>query len=119
MASDHPESIRLIAQSWRTASKRLHIRVSAPHQVTRGKETLSCAAFLPDFGGPHGMVIGITQPPSFEVDRQLIEFAHSSGVYYTFVNPNLYRKFDETVFMEALRDWGFFGSQERKPPWIL
>ncbi len=78
-----------------------------------GNETV-CAAYLPDFGGSKGMVIGSLDRPRAQLKRG----AEERGFYYSFINFKIYEKYDEEVFREALLDWGFFGDESMRPIWM-
>jgi len=77
-----------------------------------------CAAHLPDFGGPRGMVVGLIWPPLYKPDAQLESAAKARGLYCSFINPAVYEDYDEDVFKEALNDWGFLGGEDQRPDWL-
>jgi len=64
------------------------------------------------------MVIGATTPPEFNTDLELIEFAKQKRFFFTFINPAGFATYDESIFKEALTDWGFFGPEEDRPDWL-
>lgn len=105
-------------EAWKEDSRQLGIRVIAPFAISAGDITAACIAFLPDFGGRHGMVIGAAGPPDFKTEPALVECAKSLGMFYSFLNPERYSTFDAAVFKEALIDWGYFGSTESRPVWF-
>jgi len=81
-------------------------------------QAVLCSAYLPDFGGPAGMVFGLLEGPDHEVDKRLSSAADAQGLYHSFINAEVYESYDEEVFKEALTDWGFFGDEERRPVWL-
>ena len=118
MRTDQTILTKRAANAWLEASRYLRIKVCAPYELRVGGESVDCLAFLPDFGGPKGMVIGTTLAPDFETDSDLIELAKKNGLYFSFINPAGYASYDESTFTEALIDWGFFGSLENRPNWF-
>jgi len=104
-------------EAWKKASSQLGVRVVAPFAISAGGLTAGCIAFLPDFGGSQGMVIGSVEPPDFKTDTVLVECAKGLGMFYTFLSEE-YSHFDAGMFKEALIDWGYFGSPESRPAWF-
>ena len=104
--------------AWRTAGEILRVSVQAPYVFVdaRGRE-FPCLAFLPEFGGPRGMIVEAIEGPDFNTDTALAVAASEAGVYCSFVNPEQYAVFEEETFKEALRDWGFFGRPTARPLW--
>ena len=124
------EERKKVCDAWRVAASALSIRVEVPHLLkTLDGEEVLCVAHLPDFGGPSGMVIGLT---TYNNDKAVISAAKSRGLYWSFINPKVYERYDEEVFMpyvinrwsacarprEALADWGFFGKEDHRPGWL-
>jgi hypothetical protein len=97
----------------------LDFQIEAPFTLQVEGQSIKCLAFLPDFGGPNGMLVGATLPPTFETDPRLIELAKRRGLYLSFVNPLGWNSFHEDAAKEALTDWGFFGPSSRRPSWLL
>jgi hypothetical protein len=95
------------------AARELSIYVVAPFNFEVQAERYACLAWLPDFGGPHGMVVA-----ALSASRELRRVAGSVGQPCSFVNPEVYRTFNRRRFIETLLDWGFTGPQERRPPWV-
>ena len=77
-----------------------------------------CVAHLPDFGSPKGMLIGGVIGPNFETDRTIKRVANELGKYCSFINIKVYTKYEEAVFKEALRDWGYWGADDQRPRWL-
>lgn len=104
--------------AWTVASKLLGIRIVVPFTLSNENEFVECIAFLPDFGSPRGMVLGLTTPPEFKTDAVLIKCAKKRKLFYSFINPAIYSTYDEKRFKEVLTDWGFFGPIEKRPAWL-
>jgi hypothetical protein len=114
LTAHRPEPIAGVIAAWKTASWALGISVTAPFTCS---DSLECVAFLPDFGGPNGMVVGAIGAPA-ETDRALGRWAKERGLYLSFLNPEVYQTYDASTFKEALVDWGYFGPSETRPSWL-
>ena len=64
------------------------------------------------------MVVGLFDRFAHKNDKEVKSAAESGGLYYSFINSEVYERHDEEVFKEALADWGYFGSEERRPTWL-
>jgi hypothetical protein len=64
------------------------------------------------------MVIGAILPPRFQADAELIECAKEVGFFYSFLNTASHAPYDENRIKEALRDWRYYGPDEKRPAWI-
>jgi len=66
------------------------------------------AAYLPQFGGPKGILVDIVIDPDYTPGEAQKRVAAELRIPISFVNPaSLLRSADE--FILALRDWGYFG----------
>ena len=100
-----------MSAAWREAGAQLQIRVIAPFGLALPDgSTVMVEAFLPDFGGPRGMVV-----LSFEDDVRA-ERTAATELYRSLLG-NAYRRFDEALFRETLDDWGWFGDDATRPAW--
>jgi len=97
--------------AWREAAARLQVRVVAPFEMTLPDGgVFEAEAFLPDFGGPHGM-IAISLEDDVRAKR-----AAAADLYSSLLGLD-YRRFDEALFRETLDDWGWFGADDARPHW--
>jgi len=109
---------KTVSDAWRTAASSLAIRVEAPYVLVDANHAeVSCIAYLPDFGGSKGMVIGPICNSDYKTDRVFLA-ATSRGLYCSLVNAEVYEHYEEATFKEALTDWGFFGDETRRPSWL-
>jgi hypothetical protein len=117
---------KMVRDAWRVAASALSFRIEAPYLIraTNGKQ-IPCVAFLPDFGSANGMVIGLICDPTYTLDicdpildKELALAADSHETFYTYINPQIYERYDEEIFKEALVDWGYFGDEIRRPNWL-
>jgi hypothetical protein len=104
--------------AWSVASERLGFRIVAPFDFNRDGASYKCVAYLPDFGGPTGMVLQAIFPPHFTVDKNLARDVKKAGYYMSFINADCYSKFDPHQFEDALNDWGFYGPAALCPNWL-
>ncbi|MEH0018421.1 MAG: hypothetical protein V6Z89_02155 [Desulfobacter sp.] len=107
-----------IAKKLITASKELKFRMETPFTIQYGNKKLQCLAFLPDFGGKNGMVLDLIFPPTFEVNSELESACQMMDIFLSSINAIEYQNYNKKIFMEALIDWGYYGTQDEKPKWI-
>jgi hypothetical protein len=108
------EKLNKFAGAWNHASRELMIDVRLAYLVPSLNKKVF--AFLPDFGSPFGMVVEPTAAPNFEKDVTILQAARKVGVFCSFLNIDEYSKFDAHLFIETLKDWGYFGKV--KPLWM-
>lgn len=116
MSSQKQEAM---SASWLQAASQLKIEVQAPFELHSGIFVTHWVAHLPHFGGPKGMVVGLAEPPQFQISDLHQQAAAEQGLFCSFINPRIYCSFDEERFVRTLSDWGFFGPQNRLPGWLL
>lgn len=107
------------SRTWHDACRKLGVKAVAPFSLGEGAASVACLAFLPDFGGPSGMIVGGMDLPEIVPDDALQRLAKTKGLYLSFVNVSAFadREVAEPVFKEALNDWGYFGILENCPNW--
>ena len=108
------------SQAWQEACRNLQVNAVAPFFLGTGRESVSCLAFLPDFGGANGMVIAAMDLPEIKPDDKLKSLAEDKGIFCSFVNASAFanRTVSEKVFKEALEDWGYYGPRADRPVWF-
>jgi hypothetical protein len=98
-----------ISSAWREAGTDLGIRVVAPFSlVTSGGDSVLYEMFLPDFGGPKGIIAG-----SFARDDGNMRKMQG---YYSSDLADRYRKYDRDLFIDTLNDWRWFGEEAENQP---
>jgi hypothetical protein len=108
-----------VCDAWQMAASALSIRIEIPYLLkTADGEQIPYVAHLPDFGGPKGIVIDLYFRGDYELNERLKLAALSQGLFYSFINAEIYERYDEEVFKEALVDWGFFGNEDCRPNWL-
>lgn len=113
------EQIKLMSGNWKNAASDLGVNIETPYALkdADGVE-VQCVAYLPDFGGSNGMVVGVIHPPDFRADGRLISVARSRNLGYSFINFEAYKHYNKEEFKIALIDWGFSGDQSHRPEWM-
>ena len=105
-----------LRQALNRASASLGISIITPYSVADDTSaTVEFVAFLPDFGGSQGMVIGASAVGDEEMWRQ-VAVAKQRGLFYSALSED-YCRFDYDRYTEALNDWGWFGDKSRVPTW--
>lgn len=96
-------------EAWRQASMDLEIRLVAPFDLIGYEDRVGQAvAYLPDFGGPRGMIVtGLDGPTSG---------SSGEGYYWSRLGDS-YSGYDRQLFIDTLNDWGWFGDERLKPTW--
>jgi hypothetical protein len=113
------EQMENASSAWAEIGKELEIRVIAPFEIASGQDLIRCIAFLPNFGGPRGMVMGAIDPDSPSItDQRISKYAKENGLYCSFVGLGTYGTRSKSSFVEALEDWGYYGPTDDCPPWF-
>ncbi len=120
MESVDENVIALASNSWRKVCERLQVKIVAPYILEIERESVVCIAFLPDFGGQNGIVIGAMDLPRVGTDQHLENLVKRKGLCYSFVNAPAFARadVDDKVFKEALEDWGYYGPHDKCPAWF-
>ncbi len=118
MVAIDPKTLELASRNWQTACRKLGVRAFAPSAA--GDLPLGCLAFLPDFGGPNGMLVGAMDLPGVKPSGPLEHFAKQKGLFCSFVNASGFATGNvaEAVFIDALQDWGYYGPADKCPAWF-
>jgi hypothetical protein len=93
--------------AWIDAACRLRFRIHPRYVIKDSMSQHETLFFLPDFGGPRGMVALGMSSPDFATDKAVEEAAKRAGLFCSFINLEIYRTYDESVFLEALQDWKY------------
>jgi hypothetical protein len=98
-------------EAWLRAADELGIRITVPYVISSGRGPAVYVAFIPDFGGPRGMVVW----PVAGKDDRLVA-AREAALYFSQLSAS-YSAFDRQLFIDTLTDWGWFGPDDDKPGW--
>ena len=102
-----------IEDAWHEAGDDLGIDVEAPYVRESSAGTARFVAFLPDFGGPNGMVLGGLGDPDGDLPAQV---AGEEELRYAEVG-RAFATYDAEVFRDALDEWGWQGPEGTEPEW--
>jgi hypothetical protein len=118
MEKDISEIIQNASRTWLNAAEALGIRIIAPFSILIDSVNIQCIAFVPEFGGPNGAIVGVLHPETFAIDIRLKEYAKRHEFFLSSINPLGWIKYDEAIFKDALEDWGYYGAQDKCPSWF-
>lgn len=102
---------------WEIAAKDLDIKIIAPFTTTlRSGSELNALLLIENFGGENGIVIS----NSFDSFEHLIDEISLNGYAFSILSePYNNEIYDREVFIELLKDWGWSGSKEKTPNWVI
>jgi len=104
-----------LTRIWQRAAADLGIRVVAPYACRVGGLPHRFDVLVPDFGAPGGTVVVALGGANRDSRAAAAEF----GVFLSELSLNAYGDYDRQLFIETLRDWGWFGPPESPPSWYL
>ncbi|MFO1491559.1 MAG: hypothetical protein U1F77_15495 [Kiritimatiellia bacterium] len=110
-------AIREVQSAWRTAANELGFAFVAPFEIEDGSESVQFHGHVRDFGSPKGAVFLVCETFREDVDRPL-SVAKIKGYFHSQISADVYRIYDRDIFLEALRDWGWFGAEADRPSWV-
>lgn len=104
------ETSKIIA-SWTEASIDLEIKIIT-HFTHKFANDLSLTfpVFVPYFGSNYGTVIQL------DYDKIIGDIIVKDGFGFSTLGHSYY-KYNRTLFIETLEDWGFWGPKELIPKW--
>ncbi|MEO6001759.1 MAG: hypothetical protein ABIZ04_04120 [Opitutus sp.] len=105
-----------VQNAWRVAAKELNFDFVAPFAIEDAGDRVSFHGFVRDFGGPHGTVFLACETFGEDFGRAL-ELAKEKGYFCSRISAEVYGSFDREIFLEVLRDWGWFGHDANRPEW--
>jgi hypothetical protein len=103
-----------IIKAWEEAASDLGLEIEAPFYLNTDAGQIKFALLVKYFGSPKGTLIEELDN-RFEIDFD--DITQQYGYYGSFLNPATYERYDRDLFIEALTDWGFFGSPASPPAW--
>ena len=103
-----------MAQAWLDARDDLQIRVVHPFRLVAasGQEAETVGVYLPDFGCPRGTVLLCR----LDTD-ELSELLDTTEYFSSGLNPRYFEPYRRKRFVQALSDWGWYGSPDATPGW--
>ena len=109
--------IAQVQEAWRHAAVELGFDFVAPYFIEDGGRKIEFHGFVSGFGSAKGTLfianehfdVGIGPAPRVAKDE---------GYFFSRINAEVYRRFDRDVFIEALKDWGYYRKDRSAPEWI-
>jgi hypothetical protein len=113
LPTGHPKHLRELSAAWRQAAADLDLDVLTPFTLQTDPSPIISPAAVRNFGTKAGTVIASIDDP----DRDLIRrSAEAQGLRYSFLGEK-YLRYDRALFIAALDDWGWAGTQDQRPDW--
>jgi hypothetical protein len=109
------DAVDPMERAWLDAAAQLGIRITVPYVLPSELGPARFIAYLPDFGGRWGMVIGPILRGSDEGQIRRLAVSEA-GVYFSQL-AEMYRSFDLELFIDTVNDWGWFGPDDARPDW--
>ena len=98
---------KAISEAWLEAAVDLDIRATAPLGMECDGEVVQWEAYIADFGGPAGTVVGSQN--STRRDKRLAKGNYASNLWPA------YRTYSRKLFVDTLNDWQWFGDSGTQP----
>jgi hypothetical protein len=111
---DWIQEIEATRANWLKASKEIGFKIFMPFTMYVDDKEIDAFAFLPCYGAEKGIIIDLIFPPFFDSNDSIKKWADDNGYGYSFLNIEVYSKYDKDFFVETLNDWGKFNNQEDK-----
>jgi hypothetical protein len=99
------KNVSIIRQHWLLASESLGFEIITPFKINHKGKDIMCFGFLPKYGSKKGMVIELTSPPYFETNKEIINACDENGLFFSFIDVQMFQNYDEDKFIEALKEW--------------
>jgi hypothetical protein len=100
---------------WKMASEDLGVDIVTPFDAVLSNGTrLHVAALVKNFGAPRGMLIAFAYDTLKPYVRKIIE----DGYGYSAQLGNSPAGYDRATMLDILKDWGWSGSEDKRPPWL-
>ena len=107
---------RLI-KAWSEAAKDLKLDIQYPFSLTLGSGTrIDACLLVKNFGRVNGAIIVSLEYSDNKLSWNEIE---SADYYFSKLNPDVYDHYDRDIFIDTLRDWGWYGPESLRPEWCL
>lgn len=99
------KQIEIAGANWIKASIELKFDIFSPFIFENNGIKKNAFALLPEYGSPHGTILGLISAPEFETDSAIVEWAKMNNLYYSFINIESCLYYDEVLIKETLEDW--------------
>lgn len=108
-------AIHPISAAFTEAASRLGIAfvpmfVFKPHDG----EAIETLGLVSEFGSKQGtLIFSESNRPSLEQFSAI----KTAGYFYSILFPS-YTQYDQSLFVDTLNDWGYFGNEAKRPSWF-
>lgn len=110
-------SLVALEDVWQAAAVDLALEVATPYEVVLPSGARVAARVLvKKFGGDHGMLLVRNYSDVSSVISELIEEGYGFSVMD---DPLPGDEYGRQTTIEVLRDWGWTGSQDDTPAWLI
>jgi hypothetical protein len=103
-----------VATAWQVAAGDLGLAISSPYVLQSPSSEYAFIALVENFGCERGTLICL--PHQWD-DLGFADRAEDAGFYCSGLYPESYAHYDRDLFIETLRDWGWFGDADARPEW--
>ena len=103
-----------IEDAWLEAGERMGIDVEAPYALDTSMGSVVYPVYLPDFGGPEGMVLMDAGHGQGDLPLRV---ARDAGLQYAELHAS-HARYDAEEFRATLQDWGWSGPEGLAPGWL-
>ena len=101
---------------WQVAASDLGFVVDGPVTIEVGGTRMSVPVFVEGFGAVRGMLIVTSYS---DVKPHIEALAHAGFGYSVMSEPRQNETYDRESFIEMLSDWGWSGSPQERPAWVV
>ena len=101
---------------WQRVAKDLGIDIVTPFEaVFSDGSRLTVSAWVKNFGAPRGMLINADYDVLKPHKHKIVE----SGYGYSSNLGSSADRYERSSMIEVLKDWGWSGTADEKPDWLL
>ena len=97
------DRIKTARNNFVLASKDFDFEFVSPFTLT---DELNAFGYISNYGSKNGVVICLTSPPNFQIDKKVVDWCKAQDCFYSFLNiESLEGEYNQLYFEEMLRDW--------------
>ncbi len=105
------EQVNAVRTTWLKASEVFCFEIVTPFSFEIDGITRVAFAYLPEYGSPNGVIIGLVGPPNYECDKHIKSWAELNDCFWSFLYIEGILTYDQAYFEEVLEDWGRYSSR--------
>lgn len=97
------DKVKTARRNFLLASKDFDFEFVSPFSLT---DELNAFGYISNYGSKNGVVICLTSPPDYQVDKNVVDWCITQDYFYSFLNIEpLDGEYDPLYFREMLQDW--------------